>query len=285
MSKKVAIVTDSTAYIPENIRKEHSIEMVPLNVIFGEDSYQEELDLTTDQFYEKMKNAAELPKTSQPAIGQFVQLFEQLAEQGYEQVVTIHLSSKISGTFLSAMSAGEMVESIDVFGFDTEISCAPQAYYVLEAAKLAEEGNAANEILEKLTFMKKTSKAYFMVDDLNHLHRGGRLSGAQLVVGNLLKIKPILHFVEGSIVPFEKVRTEKKALARLLDLLEQDVTKGGSYYATVIHANRLDGAEQLAETIKARFPDVKVDISIFGPVIGTHLGAGSLGLSWQKQYT
>lgn len=285
MSKKVAIVTDSTAYIPVEIRKERQIEMVPLNVIFGEESFQEEIDLTTEQFYEKMKNTEELPKTSQPAIGQFVELFEQLAEKGYEQIVTIHLSSKISGTYQSALSAGEMVEGIDVFGFDTEVSCSPQAYYVYEAARAAEAGANATEILEKLNFMKKTAKAYFMVDNLNHLHRGGRLSGAQLVVGNLLKIKPILHFEEGSIVPFEKVRTEKKALARLLELLEQDVSQGGSYYATVIHANRLDGAEQLVQTIKERFPEVEVDISFFGPVIGTHLGAGSLGLSWQKQYT
>lgn len=285
MSKKVAIVTDSTAYIPVEIRKDLQIEMIPLNVIFGEKSYQEEWDITTDEFYEKMKTATELPKTSQPAIGQFVELFEQLSVKGFEQVVTIHLSSQISGTYQSALSAGEMVEGIDVFGFDTEVSCAPQAYYVLEAAKAAKAGADADEILEKLAFMKKTAKAYFMVDDLNHLHRGGRLSGAQLVVGNLLKIKPILHFEEGKIVPFEKVRTEKKALARLLDLLEQDVAQGGSYYATVIHANRLDGAEPLAKTIQERFPDVKVDISFFGPVIGTHLGAGSLGLSWQKQFT
>jgi DegV family protein with EDD domain len=131
--------------------------------------------------------------------------------------------------------------------------------------------------------MKETSRAYFMVDDLNHLRRGGRLSAAQLVVGNLLKIKPILHVEDGSIVPFEKVRTEKKALTRILSLLEQDVQEGKEYIVTVIHANRLDAAEQLAETIKERFSNVTVDISYFGPVIGTHLGAGSLGVSWQKQ--
>ncbi|ARK32187.1 DegV family protein [Halalkalibacter krulwichiae] len=284
MKRKVAIVTDSTAYIPEDIRKEYSIEMVPLNVIFGSDSFQEEIDITTEEFYDKMMKAEELPKTSQPAIGTFVSLFERLAEEGFEEVVTIHLSSKISGTYQTALTAADMVEGIKVSGFDTEVSCSPQGYYVLEAAKLAEAGAGAGEIIEKLTYMKKTAKAYFMVDDLNHLHRGGRLSGAQLVVGNLLKIKPILHFEEGSIVPFEKVRTEKKALARIVELLEQDVAKGGSYYATVIHANRRDGAEQLAETIKERFPDVQVEISYFGPVIGTHLGAGSLGLSWQKYY-
>ncbi|MDT8858796.1 DegV family protein [Alkalihalobacillus sp. MEB130] len=283
MNKSVAVVTDSTAYLSENIRKELSIEMVPLNVVFGEKSYEEEVDLTTDQFYKEMKTAEQLPTTSQPAIGDFVTLFEQLASKGYKQVVTIHLSSKISGTFQSAVSAGDMVEGIDVFGFDTEISCAPQSYYVLEAAKMANAGAGAEAILEKLTAMKETSRAYFMVDDLNHLHRGGRLSGAQLFVGNLLKIKPILHFEEGSIVPFEKVRTEKKALSRMLSLLEEDVNKGGDFIATAIHADNLEGAKQLQATIQERFKTVDVNISYFGPVIGTHLGAGSLGLSWQKK--
>jgi DegV family protein with EDD domain len=283
MNKSVAVVTDSTAYIPKDIRNELSIEMVPLNVVFGEKSYQEEIDLTTDQFYEEMKTAEQLPKTSQPAIGDFVTLFERLAKEGYKQVVTIHLSSKISGTFQSAMSAGEMVEDIEVLGFDTEVSCAPQGYYVLEAAKMANAGEDGHTIIEKLISLKETSKAYFMVDDLNHLHRGGRLSGAQLLVGNLLKIKPILHFEEGSIVPYEKVRTEKKALSRIVQLLEEDVNKGGNFIATVIHADNLEGAKQLQATITERFNDVTVDISYFGPVIGTHLGAGSLGLSWQKQ--
>jgi DegV family protein with EDD domain len=257
--------------------------MVPLNVVFDNTSYREEIDLSVGEFYQKMTTTSQLPTTSQPAIGEFVTLFEQLAKKGYKQVVTIHLSSKISGTYQSALTAGNMVEGIDVFGFDTEISCAPQGYYVIEAAKMAKDGARAEAIVDKLTTMKETSRAYFMVDDLNHLRRGGRLSAAQLVVGNLLKIKPILHVEDGSIVPFEKVRTEKKALTRILSLLEQDVQDGEEYIVTVIHANRLDAAEQLVETIKERFSNVTVDISYFGPVIGTHLGAGSLGVSWQKQ--
>ncbi len=283
MDKHVAIVTDSTAYLPKEVREQFAIQMVPLSVVFGEESFQEELDITTEDFYEKMMTTQKLPTTSQPAIGQFVDVFKKLAEDGYKEIITIHLSSNISGTYQSAMSAGEMVEGIDVYGFDTGISCSPQGYYVKEAANLAQENASVDDILDRLEEMRASSKAYFMVDDLNHLHRGGRLSGAQLIVGNLLKIKPILHFVEGSIVPFEKVRTEKKALSRIISLLEEDVQKGGSFVVTVIHANQLAGADQLAATIRERFANVTVDISYFGPVIGTHLGAGSLGVSWYKQ--
>ncbi|WP_368503256.1 DegV family protein [Alkalihalophilus sp. As8PL] len=279
---KVAIVTDSTAYLAPDVRDELSIEMIPLNVVIGEDSYQEEVDLTTSEFYKLLKETEKLPTTSQPAIGHFVETFENLKTQGYEEIVTIHLSSKISGTYQSAMSAASMVEGIRVEGFDSEISCAPQGFYALEAGKLAKEGADATAILARLNEIKTSQKAYFMVDSLQHLHRGGRMNAAQLVVGNLLKIKPILHFVEGSIVPFEKVRTEKKAVARICQLLEEDVTTGGTYEVTVIHANRLQSAETIANDIQSKFDNVNVGISHFGPVIGTHLGEGSLGVGWYK---
>lgn len=283
MNKNVAIVTDSTAYLPKEIRERLAIHMVPLSVVFGEESYQEEIDISTEQFYDKMLTAEKLPTTSQPATGQFVELFTKLSEAGYKQIITIHLSSKISGTYQSAISAGEMVEGVDVYGFDTEITCSPQGFFIQEAAKMALEGVGVDDIFARLEEMKTSLKAYFMVDDLHHLHRGGRLSGGQLVIGNLLKIKPILHVEKGSIVPFEKVRTEKKALARILSLLEKDVQHGGAFLVTVIHAKKLDVAEQLAATIRERFSNVNVDVSYFGPVIGTHLGAGSLAVSWYKQ--
>lgn len=282
MEKIVAVVTDSTAYLSPELREQFNIEMVPLSVVFGEESFREELDLSTEDFYEKIASAKQLPTTSQPAVGDFVSLFERLKEDGYEQVISIHLSSKISGTYQTALTAASMVEGIDVHGFDSEISCSPQAYYVLEAAKLANEGSDANTIIDYLHSLKETSRAYFMVDDLNHLHRGGRLNAAQLVVGNLLKIKPILHFENGSIVPFEKVRTEKKALARILQLLAEDAEKGIPLDVTVIHANREDGGKELAERIRDAHPNANVSISYFGPVIGTHLGSGSLGVTWNK---
>ncbi|WP_413378358.1 DegV family protein [Alkalihalobacillus sp. 1P02AB] len=280
--RKVAIVTDSTAYLPKDLRDQLGIHMVPLNVVFGQESFQEELDITTEEFYSKMEQIKELPTTSQPAIGQFVELFEELAKEGYEQVVSIHLSSKISGTYQSAVAAGDMVESIEVIGFDSAISCSPQARVVLEAVRLADEGKNAEEIIEHLNKVRETIRAYFVVDDLNHLHRGGRLNTAQLFVGNLLKIKPILHFVDGKIVPFEKVRTEKKAFAKIKTMLEQEVSEGGQFQVTIIHANCEEEATKLLEDFKVSFPTVDFELSYFGPVIGTHLGQGSIGVTWSQ---
>ncbi|MBM0066101.1 DegV family protein [Alkalicoccobacillus gibsonii] len=281
--KKTAIVTDSTAYMTKEHVDEYDIHIIPLNVVIGNEAYQELVDLGTDQFYEEMAATDVLPTTSQPAIGRFVELFEQLKAEGYEDIVTIHLSSKISGTYQTALSAADMVDGIQVAGFDTEISCSPQGYFVIEAAKLADEGKSANEIITRLDQLKQQVSAYFMVDDLNHLHRGGRLSGAQRIVGNMLKIKPILHFEEAEIVPYEKVRTEKKALSRIVELLKESAQQKGIAEITVIHANRPDKAEEIRKMLSETHPEAEVTISFFGPVIGTHLGEGSLGIGWRNE--
>ncbi|WP_247747092.1 DegV family protein [Alkalihalobacillus sp. BA299] len=277
---KIAIVTDSTAYLPEALREQKHIKMVPLNVVFGEESIQEEVEITASQFYERMKSTENLPKTSQPAIGLFAELFEQLKRDGYSAAICITLSSEISGTYQSAMSAAEMVEDFIVKGFDSKISCSPQGYFVLKAAELANEGKNIDELLAVLENMRGQINAYFMVDDLNHLHRGGRLNTAQLFVGSILKIKPVLYFVDGKIQPFEKVRTEKKALQRIYSLLNDEIAGNSSVQITVIHANRLNEAEKIADELRSKYREADISISYFGPVIGTHLGEGSLGISW-----
>lgn len=277
---KTAVVTDSTAYIPKDLRDKLNIHMIPLSVIFGTETYREEVDITALEFYEEVKNR-ELPTTSQPPVGEFVQLFEQLSKD-YDSVVSIHLSSGISGTFQGAVSAGEMVENIDVFAFDSEISCRVQGFYVLEAAQMAQEGKGPEEIIARLDEMKKTLYAYFMVDDLSHLQRGGRLSSAQALIGSLLQVKPLLHFEDKKIVPFEKIRTRKKAMRRMVDLLVE-ASAGEQYRAVIIHANREQEAMEWKKELEAELPNVEFMISYFGPVIGTHLGEGSMGLGWVKK--
>ncbi|MCF6138763.1 DegV family protein [Pseudalkalibacillus berkeleyi] len=281
---KVAIVTDSTSYLPKQLRDQYDIKMVPLNVIFEKESYQEEIELTVEDFYAQVREGDALPKTSQPAAGLFVELYEKLADEGYTDVIVITLSSEISGTYQSALTAETMVENIDVHVFDSEISCMPQGFFVLEAAKMANQGQAAKVIMSRMTLIRANGvPAYFMVDDLSHLHRGGRLNSAQFFVGNLLQVKPVLHFSDKKIVPFEKIRTRKKAIKRLFDLLHEDVESNDQVTISVIHANREAEAKEYAETLKQDFPNAEIIISYFGPVIGTHLGEGSIGLTWIKQ--
>jgi DegV family protein with EDD domain len=278
---KTAVVTDSTAYISKELREKLNIHMIPLSVIFGNETYQEEVEITASQFYEEVKHK-DLPTTSQPPVGQFVELFGVLS-QDYDAVISIHLSSGISGTYQGSVTAGDMVEGIDVYPFDSEISCIVQGFYVIEAAEMAAAGKTPQEILERLEEMKETVRAYFMVDDLSHLQRGGRLSSAQALIGSLLQVKPLLHFVDKVIVPFEKIRTRKKAMKRIVDLLEEDAKSGEAYRAAIIHANREEEAMEWKAELEAKFPNVKFMISYFGPVIGTHLGEGAMGLGWVKK--
>ncbi|UZJ79682.1 DegV family protein [Fictibacillus sp. KU28468] len=279
---KVAIMTDSTAYIPEHIRNEKNIVMIPLNVIFGNESYKEEVELNKDDFYEMVGKGGALPKTSQPSIGELADTLERLSKN-YDEAIMITLSSGISGTYQSALSAADMVEGIKFHVFDSEISCAPQAFYTYKAVDMAKEGANATEIMEKLNSIKERGiPAYFVVDDLNHLHRGGRMNAAQLLVGNLLQIKPVLHFQDKRIVPFEKIRTKKKAISRIHQLMEQSVKPDESFKVSVIHAQREEEAKEIAADIQGRYPNAVVSVDYFGPVIGTHLGEGSIGITWMK---
>jgi DegV family protein with EDD domain len=276
---KVAVMTDSTAYIPKDMREAYGIHMVPLSVNFGEETFQEEVDLTTTFFYQKLKEEKELPTTSQPAIGLITEKLEELSKD-YDAVVSVHLSSGISGTYQAVVSAGDMVEGIEMFAFDSEISCMAQGFYALEAAEMAKENKTAEEIMERLNEMKKTMHGYFMVDELTNLHRGGRLNGAQALVGSLLQVKPVLHFVDKVIVPFEKIRTRKKALNRILGMLEDDAKEDKVAKVVFIHANDEQAAIDIRDSFQEKYPNTEALISYFGPVIGTHVGEGAIGVCW-----
>lgn len=278
---KTAVVTDSTAYVPQNLRETLDIHMIPLSVNFGNETYEEEIELSVNDFYEKVK-IMDLPTTSQPSVGKFLTLFEDLKKE-YDAVISIHLSSGISGTFQGAVSAGNMVEGISVYPFDSEISCMVQGFYVIEAAEMAKKGKSPEEIMERLNEMRQSIRAYFMVDDLSHLQRGGRLSSAQAIIGSLLQVKPLLHFENKLIVPFEKIRTKKRAMKRIVELLEEDVKSGDPYKAVIIHALREKEALEWKAELQERFPNVEFTIGYFGPVIATHLGEGAMGLGWVKK--
>lgn len=277
-----AIVTDSTAYLTKEEREKYNIHMVPLSVVISGEGFEEEVTITSEEFYDKVRDEKELPKTTQPPIGKFVEKFEELAKN-YDEVITLHLSSGISGTYQGALQAGEMVENIEVYGFDTEIACAMQGFFAIRAAQLVAEGKNAKEILPALEEMRQSMGAYFIVNDLAHLQRGGRLSAGAALIGGLLQIKPILHFENKVIQPFEKIRTRKKAMKRVEELLADGVAKYGELDVTIIHANGVEEGQQWLNSLAEQYPESTFKLSYFGPVIGTHLGEGSLGLGWFKK--
>lgn len=279
---KTAIVTDSTAYISLEERQLYNIHMIPLSVNLEDGTYEEEVEITASEFYQKVRESKTFPKTTQPPVGKFVELFEELSKE-HDEVVSIHLSSGISGTYQGAYQAANMVENIKVAVFDSEIACYVQGMFVIEAAKMAQQGATAQEIIAKLEILKTTMDAYFIVDDLSHLQRGGRLSAAAALIGGLLQVKPVLHIVDKVIVPYEKIRTRKKALRRVEEMLAEAVKKHGELQATVIHSCCEEEALQWMQQLQETYPSVDFKLSYFGPVIGTHLGEGALALGWMKK--
>ena len=278
---KIAVVTDSTSYIDRLYQEQNGIVTIPLNIIFEQDSYAELEEITTEEFYEKMRQTEIFPKTSQPAIGEVVKVFERLLQE-YEEIVCVTLPSGISGSYQTFCTAAQMVDEERISVFDSEASCAKQAWYVYEAVRLRSEGKNSNEIIDYFEKMNDCIRAYFIADDLNHLQRGGRLSGVAALIGGLLQVKPILHFENKLIVPFEKIRTRKKAIKRIYELMQQDVDKGKNFHVCVVNGDCPTDGKEIVEEIKKQFTThvLSVSESFFGPVIGSHLGPGALAITW-----
>ncbi|MCU7556303.1 DegV family protein [Macrococcus capreoli] len=278
---KTAIITDSTAYIPDALIKALDIRIISLNVIFKNEVFVE-ATYDAQQFYERMRYEKELPTTSQPTTGAYVALLEQLKSEGFTDCISIHLSSGISGTYQNAITAGSMVDDFTLHAFDSEIAAMAMGFYVLRAAEL-KDTISPEAIINELEAMKQETIAYFLVDDLKNLQKGGRLTGAQALIGSMLQVKPILHFKDTKIVPFDKVRTKKKAIKQLKDLFAEQSKNFTDVTAVVIHSNASDEADAIINDLKIEFPDVDFIKSYFGPVIGTHLGEKAIGLGFTNR--
>lgn len=278
MVSKLAIVTDSTCGIPPEELKKLGVEMVPLNIIFGDEEYRDGVDLTEKEFFAKLRTSDALPTTSQPSIGAFQEVYERLSTE-YDRAISIHISGGISGTVQAAKSAADLVAPFPVDVVDSEYAAILTGFMVLEAQQMASEGKSREEILERIEFIKEQLRVYFIVDDLNHLYRGGRLTKVQLVVGNMLQIKPILT-IKHTISPYQKVRTMKKAKAMIMDLFRESAATGRPIKASVVHADALEEARQWLGEIEAEFPEADVSITTISPVIAAHTGPGTLALVW-----
>lgn len=280
---RTAIITDSTAYLPDELLEKYDIYTIPLNVVMGDETYRENVDITTDEFFEKMAAMETLPTTSQPSIGDYILLLESLYRDGYTDVISFHLSAKISGTYQSAVSAGESVEGINVHVVDSEVAAYVQGFLALYAAQNKDQ-MSLEELLKNVEEMKKkgNTNAYFIVDTLTNLQKGGRLSNAQALVGSLLKVKPILDFKDGRIVPYEKIRTKKKAKKKVQEVFGREIEahQDKNITAVIIHSNAEEEGREWKAEMESLYPHVTFTLSYFGPVIATHLGEGALGLGY-----
>ncbi|NQI33613.1 DegV family protein [Streptococcus suis] len=273
---KLAIITDSSAVLQPTTLANKDVFVLPIPVTIDEESFIEGQNLTAEEFYQKMAVSEDLPKTSQPSLLELEEILTALQANGYTHAVGLFLSSGISGFYQNIQYLADEFEGLTIAFPDSKITSAPLGMMVENVLKWAAAGQSFEEICAKLDQQIAQTSAFIMVDDLDHLVKGGRLSNAAAILGNLLGIKPILYFTdEGKIEVYEKVRTEKKAVKRLLEIL-QEKTSDGNYQLAIIHANCPEKADSFKEQLEQAGVTSQLPIVSFGSVIGTHLGEGAI---------
>jgi DegV family protein with EDD domain len=278
------IVTDSLAWIPGELAKQHGITVVPLHVHFGAEQYTETVDLTNAEFYRRLQESKVLPKTSQPAPGEFLEAYRRLAEQT-TSILSIHASSKLSGTCRSAETAAGMLRSerpdVQIETIDTLQAAFCQGIVAIRAAEAAARGASLAELVVGARALMPKPRLFFVLETLEYLQKGGRIGRAQALLGGLLHVRPILTLVDGEVAPKERARTRAKAMERLLELMAEYAQGRPFGHVSVLHAVSEDVARSLAALIEQRFTlEHPIVVTEVGPVIGTYTGPGAFGATF-----
>jgi len=275
----VKIVTDSTSYIREELRKEFDISIVSLSVKFKDEEYRE-INIENESFYKKLDESLMIPTSSQPSLQEMYNIMEKHVRDKNE-VVGIFISSEMSGTYSNACLAKNMILEnfpnalIEII--DSRANCMQLGYAALTAAKASKQGKSIAEVVDITKDNIKRSRFLFIPDTLEYLKKGGRIGGASALLGDILQIKPILTVADGKTALFKKVRTKKRALQTMTNKFIEDITKHGLGEVMVHHISDVDGALAFAKTVEECIGG-KIDIAPIGPVIGTHVGPGALGI-------
>jgi DegV family protein with EDD domain len=278
MSKaKVAVVVDSTSYIPPALVEQYNIHVIPQILNWEGSSLRDDIDIKPDAFYERLSNAKEMPTTSQPSAGEFHEFFSKVAETA-DSIVAVLISKSLSGTQASAQAASDMMEDYPIEIVDSESAAMGLGYMALAAARAIENGADYKEAAEAARALVKKMRVLFVVDTLEFLHRGGRIGGAQRFIGSMLSIKPILHLVDGKIEPLASVRTKKKALAHLMDVAQTEMAGKSGIKAAVIHAAAEDDGKKLYQELKQALQPEEIHLVELSPVVGAHVGPKALGV-------
>ncbi len=284
---KIALVTDSTSYLTQKEIQSNHIVLIPMPVIINDKTYFENIDLTTEQLFATQKNGADFPKTSQPSLGSLIKLFDHLHDDGYEAIIVITLAGTISGFNQTLQNIARLHPKYQLHAYDSKITVRLMGYLVLAAAKMISNGLLPEQILARLDVLRATIDEIFIVDDLKNLKRGGRLSNASALIGTMLHIKPLLTFDDTSdqIVAFDKVRSMKRAMIKAEKLSRQRIDQlpyKDDLRFIIYHSNDQEQATQLKQMLHEIYPTLPIEIDSFGPVIATHLGEKSLGITWMK---
>jgi DegV family protein with EDD domain len=279
---RIVVVTDSSAYIPKEALGDLNIPVIPVWLIWGDERFRDGVDIDPPTFYRRLQESEVFPTTSQPSAGEFENLFRQVGAEA-DAIVGVFLTSKLSGTVASAQTAQMELPELDIRIVDSLSVSMGLGFVVLAAARAAAAGRSLDDVVAVAEEMRDRMHLLFVVDTLEYLHRGGRIGGARWLLGTALNIKPVLHFVDGTIEPLAQVRTKRKAVARMLDVVEERLGGRRMAEASVIDANSPEEGDALAEQVKERFGISTVYRTVLSPAIGTHGGPGTLAIGFYAE--
>lgn len=277
--KKVAIVTDSTAYLPSNYVEEFGVTVVPLTLQWDGASYRDGVDILPDEFYTRLSDSKTLPTTSQATVNDFTQVYKRIMDEGFD-ILTLPISSGISGTYDSAIQAKAQLGNVPIEIIDTRLVSMALSFQVLAAARAAKDGASLEECKQIALKAYDHIGVYFVVDTLKYLHAGGRIGGGKRFMGTALNIKPILEIRDGKIEAVKSVISINKALEAMVEMVEKDVDQRKPVRVSVFHALAAEKAQELLKTTAARLHADEAILSYVSPVIGCHVGPGTLSIAY-----
>jgi len=280
MSEKIGLVVCGNSGV-DYMKLDYPVKMIRSTLNLGGKEYEDYVDIQAKEFYDIIQANPDIDvSTSQTSTGKIASVYEELKDEGYTDVIAIVISSKLSGTYQGAVLAKDMVPGINVYVIDSRSVSYGEAFLVLEAIKLIKSGHKTRDIIDKLEKIRDNIYIYVLVDTLKFLVKNGRLSATSGFLGTLLKIKPLLHVQrDGSLVPFEKIRTTGKAQQRLLEVVRHDVD-GKNVVMFIAYTNNQDKAAEIRKEILAFRPDITVELVPLTPVVGAHAGPGTLGVGY-----
>jgi DegV family protein with EDD domain len=277
---KIALVTDSTSYLPPELVQRYQITVAPLVLIWGSEAFEDGVDIQPSEFYTRLKTATVMPTTSQVTIPKFSEIYKQLLDQDY-QVLALLISEKLSGTINSAVQAKSLLpDDAPIEIFDSQSTAMALGFQVLAVARAIEEGASMSEALKVAEQARQSTGLVFAVNTLEFLHRGGRIGTGSRFLGAALNIKPILELRDGKVEAVERVRTRAKSLNRLIELVEEKAGGRTPLRLSTLNANVPEEAHALLEEATARLGAIEKIDSELSPVIGTHAGPGTIGLAY-----
>jgi DegV family protein with EDD domain len=272
----VRIVTDSTADLSEAQQQGAGISVVPLNVRFGDQVYKDHVELSGEEFFARLKASSQLPKTSQPSVGDFEDVFRRHRDAG-DDVVAVLISSKVSGTFGSAEMAAKAVDGDHIEVIDSLTASMALGFLALEGAALAKSGASRSDVAQRIRSLVPKTHVLAAVDTLTFLEKGGRIGRAGALLGSLLHVKPLITLQDGLVAPLGRARGRVQAVDKLVELLGRD---GKLTHLAVLHGAALADAERLRERVAGNYPGMEIPFAEIGAVIGTYTGPGVIGFTY-----